>query len=43
MQMVMAGEYLRQWNSSWIDGDYNLVLQEIVGWRREIAHTSDDE
>ncbi len=23
--MAMTGEHLGQWNSSWIDGDYNLV------------------
>ncbi len=39
----MAGEYQGQWNSSWIDGDCNLVSQEIMERRLEIAHTSDDE
>ncbi len=34
----MAGEYQEQWNSSWIDRDCNLVSQEIVEWRLEIAH-----
>ncbi len=43
MQMVMAGEYLGQWNSSWIDGDYNLVSCFAGERGMETAHTSDDE
>ncbi len=38
----MAVEYHGQCNSSWIDGDNNLVSQEIVEGRWGTAHTTFD-